>query len=281
MNMFTKIVSWFQWFLQTRWLETNAQIAILQSHRELLLQQSRYQSTKRLNRFEFQVFSQNGEDGILSEIFKRIEVTNHVFVEIGVGDGLENNTTFLLLQGWRGAWVEGNRKSVSFIRKHFAVPVRDRRLSILQETVSRENAALLLTRLDVPASPDLLSIDIDRNTYYVLETILSSFQPRVIVVEYNGLFPPDIDWKVEYEPSRLWNRTSYFGASLKAYELLGRRFSYSLVGCDLCGINAFFVHTDLCDNKFAAPFTAENHYEPSRYFMAHRLGYPRAFTDLV
>lgn len=279
--MFMKILSWFQRFLQTHLLEVNAQIAVLQSYRELLLQGSRYQNVKRLNRFEFQVFSQNGEDGILSEIFKRIEVTNRVFVEIGVGDGLENNTTFLLLKGWKGAWVEGNRKSVSFIKKHFVVPIREGCLSVLQAIVSKENAALLLTKLGIPASPDLVSIDVDRNTYYILETVLDSFRPRAIVVEYNGLIPPDVDWKVEYAPSRLWNRTSYFGASLKAYELLGQRFGYSLVGCDLCGINAFFVRTDLCDDKFAAPFTAENHYEPLRYFLTHRLGYSRAFTDLV
>jgi len=279
--MFTKIIRWLNWFSQTRGFWTNVQSAILQQYREFLLQQERYQNTKRLNQFEYQVFSQNGEDGILSEIFKRIEETNRIFVEIGVGSGLENNTTFLLLKDWKGAWIEGNRRSVAFIKKHFAAPLYDGRLSVLQEVVSRENAEFLLTKLGIPIAPDLLSIDIDRNTYYVLETILRLFRPRVIVVEYNGLFPPNIDWKVDYSPTHLWNRTSYFGASLKAYELLGQQFGYSLVGCDLCGINAFLVRADLCDNKFEAPFTAENHYEPLRDFMVYRAGHPRAFTDLV
>jgi hypothetical protein len=279
--MFTKIIRWLHWFSQTWWFWTNVQSAILQQYREFLLQQERYQNTKRLNQFEYQVFSQNGEDGILSEIFKRIEETNRIFVEIGVGSGLENNTTFLLLKDWKGAWIEGNRRSVAFIKKHFAAPLYEGRLSVLQEFVSRENAEFLLTKLGIPIAPDLLSIDIDRNTYYVLETILRLFRPRVIVVEYNGLFPPNIDWKVDYSPTHLWNRTSYFGASLKAYELLGQQFGYSLVGCDLCGINAFLVRADLCENKFETPFTAENHYEPLRDFMVYRAGYPRAFTDLV
>ncbi|MCF8506732.1 MAG: hypothetical protein K9G59_17625 [Caulobacter sp.] len=46
----------------------------------------------------FRVFSQNDEDGILAEIFRRIGTTNRHFVEIGATE----NTLFLLLQGWQG-----------------------------------------------------------------------------------------------------------------------------------------------------------------------------------
>ena len=75
----------------------------------------------------------------------------------------------------------------------------------------------------------------------------------------------------------MWDGTQAFGASLKAYEMLGRRYGYSLVGCDLTGINAFFVRDDLIGNHFAAPFTAENHYEPPRYGMSCRWAHPSAF----
>ena len=34
-----------------------------------------------------QTFSQNGEDGIISEILKRLNINTGNFVEIGVGDG--------------------------------------------------------------------------------------------------------------------------------------------------------------------------------------------------
>src|SRR5580693_2797942 len=37
-----------------------------------LMKEPRYQEPKRLQRFERQVFSQNGEDGIIREIFNRI-----------------------------------------------------------------------------------------------------------------------------------------------------------------------------------------------------------------
>src|SRR5512135_8523 len=73
-----------------------------------LLAQPRYADPKRLHRFEHQVYSQNGEDGAVAEIFRRIGTTDKFFVEIGVGDGLENNTVNLLSEGWRGVWVDGD-----------------------------------------------------------------------------------------------------------------------------------------------------------------------------
>jgi hypothetical protein len=84
-------------------------------------------------------------------------------------------------------------------------------------------------------------------------------------------------WIHPYEPDQVWDGTQDQGASLKAYDLLGRKFGYSLVGCDLMGVNAFFVRDDLVGDRFAAPFTAENHYEPPRYYLWHRLGHPTKF----
>ena len=67
----------------------------------------RYSDPLRLYRFGFQVNSQNYEDGMIHEILKRVGTSNRVFVEVGVGDGTENNTSFLLCQGWTGYWVDG------------------------------------------------------------------------------------------------------------------------------------------------------------------------------
>ena len=49
-------------------------LAQIQQHQYLmnLLAQPRYADPKRLHRHELQVFSQNGEDGVLMEIFRRI-----------------------------------------------------------------------------------------------------------------------------------------------------------------------------------------------------------------
>ena len=70
-----------------------------------------------------------------------------------------------------------------------------------------------------------------------------------------------------------------FGASLKAFEKLAQEIGYRLVGCDLTGSDAFFVREDLVGKKFCEPFTAENHYEPMRYYLIQRWGYSRVLSS--
>jgi len=52
-----------------------------------------------LDRHEWRVSSQNGEDGVLTALFTAVGVTNHFFVEFGCSDATECNTAFLLAQG--------------------------------------------------------------------------------------------------------------------------------------------------------------------------------------
>ena len=68
------------------------------------LTRSRMQDPRALERFGYKVYSQNDEDGILQEIFRRIGTTNKIFVEFGTQDGLESIGHYLLLCGWSGFW---------------------------------------------------------------------------------------------------------------------------------------------------------------------------------
>lgn len=235
----------------------------------------RFGDRERLLPFHHQVCSQNGEDGIIQEIFRRIGTTNQIFAEVGVGDGCESNTAFLLSQGWTGFWIDGEDAFVHTLKKH---PHTAERVRWLVEYVSRESIAEQFRRLQVPQEFDLLSLDIDHNTWYAWEG-LAGFRPRVAVIEYNSSIPPGVDWKVHYAPESAWDGTHNFGASLDALTNLGSRLGYSLVGCEPHGVNAFFVRNDLVGDKFKAPYTAANHYEPPRYSLIHRRGHRNNLLD--
>jgi hypothetical protein len=237
----------------------------------------RYRDPKRLLAHGAQYFSQNFEDGMIAEIFKRIGTTSKTFLEIGVGDGSENNTTSLLSAGWSGTWIEGDPDCVRSIESQLLkMPQTSKRLKVRQAFVSPENISSLLSELGVPDEIDLFSLDIDLNTYHIWAA-LEHFRPRVVVVEYNASFPPDLAWIHPYTEGGVWDYTQKFGASLKAFEILGRKNGYSLVGCDITGINAFFVRDDLAGTHFQIPHSAENHYEPSRYYLLHRYAHPSKF----
>ena len=256
-----------------------SQLASAQVHSQIqsLLEQPRYCESNRLHRYEFQVYSQSGEDGVIREIFKRLQTPPQRVVEIGV-NGLESITLYPILLGASGVWIDGDASAVSRMTRDLSLPIREGRLRMIHAMVSAENAERLLLDADVPVEFDMLSVDIDRNTYFVWES-LQRFRPRVVVIEYNATFPPDVAWKVEYHEDRVWNGTTYFGASLKALELLGSKMGYNLIGCSMSGVNAFFVRSDLCGDHFAKPFTAENHYEPPRYWIIARNLQPRGFSD--
>lgn len=243
-----------------------------------LLAQSKYQDPKRLNRHEAQVFSQNGEDGVIAEIFGRIGVVDRVFVELGAGNGMENNTTYLLFQGWSGFWFDGEESNVQAIRKSFEQAARKNRLAVAREFFTAERAAEILSQHRVPREFDLLSLDIDRNTSWIWRN-LGEFRPRVVVIEYNASIPPQDEWEIAYCADATWDGTLYFGAGLRSLQKIGEKLGYVLVGCELSGTNAFFVRKDLASDKFSAPFSAENHYEPPRYFLSRTWGHRRAFSD--
>lgn len=243
---------------------------------ELLNNGERYKNAKNLNRFEFSVYSQCGEDGIINEIFNRIGITNHYFVEFGAGNGLQNCTTALLLQNWVGLWMEAQQGNVDTIISKFSGLILRHRLTFRQVFITAENIETIFKDADVPQEFDLLSIDIDGNDYWVWSAI-QNYRPRVVICEYNGRFGPQIKWVMKYNPQHSWSGTSYYGASLKSLELLGAQKGYRLVGCSLSGVNAFFVREDLVANLFSSSYTSETHFEPQRHFLIREPVQPNDF----
>lgn len=241
--------------------------------------QQKYQNPKSLNRFEYQMYSQGDEDGIIAEIFKRIGTTDRFFIEFGISE-LENNSLALLIQDWKGVWIEADAKIVRNVKKRFSDLIHEQRLRIEHANITCDNIEAIFQKLKVPGEFDLLSIDIDGNDYWVWKAI-ANYRPRVVVIEYNAMFRPDIKWVMKYNPLHRHNGTSYYGASIKSLETLGFKKGYRLVGCNFGGVNAFFVREDLVKDKFLEPFTAKNHYEPPRYFLGRKTGNVRGFGDFV
>jgi len=231
-----------------------------------------------LERYGFKVYSQNDEDGIIEEIFRRIGTVNKTFIEFGVQNGLESNGHFLLHKGWRGLWIDGGAEYCREINTLFAKPIADKRLTVLNAFITKDNINTLITQSGYDGgggkSPDLLSIDIDGNDWWVWKAI-DRIEPRVVVIEYNGKFPPSFEYVMDYKADYVWGGFDEHGASLKALERLGREKGYQLVGTNMNGVNAFFVKRELARDLFPEPATAENLYNPFRFSgRQYAAGYP-------
>src|SRR5262245_35138910 len=86
---------------------TLAQIqqSVVQRELDWLRSRPKCSDPKHLGPYGAKIYCQCDEDGIITEIFRRIGTTNKCFVEFGIGNGLENNTNALLFDGWHGLWI--------------------------------------------------------------------------------------------------------------------------------------------------------------------------------
>src|SRR4051794_7889501 len=173
----------------------------------------RYADPKSLMPFGHRVYSQNDEDGIIDEIFTRIGTTNRSFVEFGVGDGTENNSMYLLAQGWSGAWIEANPQTAKLVATKLSPLTKNGQLRFKQAFVTAEGIESLFDELGVPPEPDMACIDIDGNDLWVWKAI-NRFRPRLVVIEYNAAMGPKLDWTVPYRADRTWDGSRNHGASL-------------------------------------------------------------------
>jgi hypothetical protein len=189
---------------------------------------------KNLKYFEKKIYSQNGEDGIIEVVFRKVKPLNNYYVEIGSGDGSENNTKYLKEKGWKGIWFDKNYS---------------KNKDVIQKLITKENINDLFKKYNIPKTFDVLSIDIDGNDYWIWKA-LKGYQPQLVVIEYNSSIPSDISKVIPYNPKFTNTKTNYFGASLKALNKLATMKGYDLLYCEKRGVNAFFLRKNLFSNNF-------------------------------
>lgn len=197
-------------------------------------------ATDDLSRYEAQVFSQNGEDGVLIELLNRVGAVEHFFVEFGVQTGHEGNCVLLAdVYGWRGLFLEADPDQFDVLQRKYATTA----VTTARAMVRPANVEQLFAASNVPAEFDVLSVDIDGNDFWVWQAI-RRYRPRVVIIEYNADLDPD-DPIVQPLSDAGWDGSGGFGSSLAALRRLAEEKDYRLVHTDLAGVNAFFVRSDL------------------------------------
>lgn len=140
-------------------------------------------------------YSQNGEDGILDQIIKRLHVAglidlNHgTCCEIGAHDGIFcSNTRKLREYGWYGLLIEGDRAKWDTLLKNAT-----KNSNSVCAYVSEKNVNDLLFHLNF----SLLSIDTDGPCYSIWKAYEG--KPDIVIIEINSSLDPDKDF---YSPDK-------------------------------------------------------------------------------
>jgi hypothetical protein len=221
---------------RTRHIEPAVQALL----RERYLDPNTLSYPERLTARRFRVSSQNQEDGLTLALLSEVGVTERRFVEIGSGLS-GGNSGFLAREcGWSGLMVDGHADHMAQVGRRFPT------VTAVTAWVTRENVDDLITMHCGAGEPDLFSLDLDGNDYWIWEA-MTACSPRIVILEYNSMFGANRSVTVPYDPAfdRHRHHTMYYGASLTALARLSSRKGYRLVAVEPTGVNAFFVRNDL------------------------------------
>ena len=209
--------------------------------------QLRMLNPQNFNDYEFQVYSQWGEDGLLQKLVHEVEIKHTVFVEFGVERYTESNTRYLLMNdNWSGLVIDGSNENIEYIKND---PIYwKHNLKTECAFIDVKNINSIIKNNGITGDIGLLSIDIDGNDYWIWEAI-DVISPRIVICEYNSLWGDREAVTIPY--SSTFSRTKshfsnlYYGASITAFNNLAKKKGYSLVGSNMAGNNIFFVRNDV------------------------------------
>ena len=144
-----------------------------------------------LLQFKRNINSQNGEDGIIEELFKIMNIQKGNFIEFGAWDGKAYSNTYKLFEeGWSGIYIEADQYKYSDLVNNFK---SYKNITCLREYVGFSNDSSLDAIIDrsnhVNKSFVFVSIDVDGLDYFIFDKF-NKYLPKVICIEVNsGLCP--------------------------------------------------------------------------------------------
>jgi hypothetical protein len=198
---------------------------------------------KQTNDFNFEIykkniFSQYGEDGIIEEIFKRLEsVSDKQCCEFGAWDGkfLSNTCNLITNHNYEAILIESDKKKFNELNINFPEK-KIIKINKFVNFIGENTLDNILENNFFKKDFDFLSIDIDGCDYYIFEG-LSKFTPKVICIEFN----PSIPNKVNFIQEKDMKINQ--GSSAKSLIDLALQKDYFPIASTNC--NLFFIH-----NKF-------------------------------
>lgn len=130
-------------------------------------------------------FSQNGEEGIIEEVLKRLKIDTGHTVEIGANNGVWlSNTAWLIKEKcFTGLMVEADYDLWEQCCKNWAGNDK------VKSTCSMANPSNINAFIDETC--DVLSIDVDGIDYQILQALET--KPKVVIIEIDSSIPPDAD----------------------------------------------------------------------------------------
>lgn len=175
------------------------------------------------------IYSQNGESYYLEYVNNRLKINHTTMFDIGGGDGFHlSNSRHLKNLGWL--------VQIFDLENGFKVTVEN----------CKDATAWF---------PEVISIDIDGNDYWILDKQLPFYKPSIVIAEFNPAFTDSRT--IKYNPDHEWAGDDYYGFSFEAGKKLSDKYGYEII-FNVANMNLIMVKKDLIDGLYVPPVTYEH-----------------------
>ena len=153
-----------------------------------------------LNQYKKNIYSQNGEDGILFYILNKMKILkkekNLWCCEFGAWDGIHGSNTFNLVKNFNfnAVYIEGNKQRFLNLlnTKKLFPKIVAKNIFVSHNHNSKKKLDNILSSTKINKNFDILSIDIDSYDLDVWRSF-KKYDPKIVVIEINSSIHPGIE----------------------------------------------------------------------------------------
>jgi len=145
-------------------------------------------------------YSQNGEDGILEQLLKELNIETGYCCEFGASDGVTSSNTYKLIKdkNFSSIQIESNPH---LFEKLLSTHYNNSNVKCYNQYV---NSSDILTKLlkinNYPKFFDVLSIDIDSIDYEIWKDFIE-YEPKIVIIEANSYRDPIVE-EIHQQPTK-------------------------------------------------------------------------------
>jgi hypothetical protein len=207
-----------------------------------------FSGTQFYEKYKKDIFSQNGEDGIIEELLKRLQIHSGGVCEFGAWDGKHLSNTFRLIKDYNfnAVFIESETERYKDLLKTVSehptiIPVQE---FISYKKEDPNCLDKILSRTPIPEDFFLLSIDIDSYDYQVWKSV-EKYKPILVIIEIESSVPTHVENHI-HTPGK------YQGSGFLPTLKLGQEKGYTY----LCHTgNMFFVRNDYFEKLNLKPYS--------------------------
>ncbi|MDA9646270.1 hypothetical protein N9S92_00750 [Candidatus Pelagibacter sp.] len=205
-------------------------------------------SNKGLLKFRDNYYSQNGEDGIILELIKRLDLNKLEVCEFGAWNGVHLSNTFNLIKNYnaKAVLIEGDEEKFKDLIK---TSKSYKNITPIQAYINIKENSLdkILSNTFLKKDFDILSIDIDSNDLEIWES-LNNYSPKIVIIEIQSNILPGIIERYNYENKTFNSFTSTIKSGInKGYTAVAHTGNLLFVRNDY--LNKVNLEKNLIDNS--------------------------------